>query len=91
MQTPVGGWHWTHSAVQLAPVVVVFATHAVPDRWNPSLQARTHFVPSHVEVPFAGSVQVAHVAPQASLVVLVTHVGLAAVPRWQKPGVLHTT
>lgn len=91
MQAGVAPVHWMHAAVQLAPVVLVFATHAFPHKWKPSAQMITHDVPLQVDVPLAGSLQVAQVGPHASFVLLATHVGLAAVPRWQKPGVLHTT
>jgi hypothetical protein len=44
-----------------------------------------------VTEPFAGAVQVRHDGPQASAVSFGTQVGVAAVPRRQKPGVLQTT
>jgi len=84
-----------HAAVQDAPVALLSgaqgAVGPVPHGWKPVLQARTQAVPLQVTVPFGSAVHVAPVAPQASLVVLGTHVGAAAVPRWQKPGVLQTT
>ena len=75
----------------MAPVVLVSATQLVPHMWKPVLQAGTQAVPLQVTVPFAGGVQVAHDGPQAATVSLDTQVGAAAVPRWQKPGVLQTT
>jgi hypothetical protein len=83
--------HWVHAAVQFAPVVFVSGAHVVPHRWNPALHAGTQAVPLQVTVPFAGGVQVVHEAPQAAMVSFATHVGAAAVPRRQKPGVLQTT
>jgi hypothetical protein len=83
--------HCTHAAVQFAPVVFVSGAHVLPHRWKPALQAGTQAVPLQVTVPFAGAVQVAHEGPQAATVSLATHVGEAAVPRRQKPGVLQTT
>ena len=83
--------HWVHAAVQLAPVVFVSGAQVVPHRWNPALHAGTQAVPLQVTVPFAGAVQVVHEGPQAATVSFATHVGAAAVPRRQKPGVLQTT
>ena len=80
-----------HAAVQLAPVVFVSATHVVPHRWVLAGHAGTQDVPLHVTVPPVGAVQVAHEGPQAAMVSLATQVGWPAVPRRQKPGVLHTT
>ena len=86
---PVG--HCVQAAVHMAPVVLLSETQLVPHMWKPALQAGTQAVPLHVTVPFAGGVQVAHAAPQALTVSLDTQVGVAAVPRRQKPGVLQTT
>jgi hypothetical protein len=44
-----------------------------------------------VAAPFAGTVQVRQLGPQAWMVLLATQVGAVAVPRRQKPGVLQTT
>jgi hypothetical protein len=41
--------------------------------------------------PFVGGRQFRHDGPQAEGMSLVTQVGDAAVPRWQKPGVLQAT
>lgn len=86
--------HWMQAAVQLAPLELSGAqvpVAAAPHRWKPVLHARTHEFPLQLTVPFAGAVQVAHEAPHASTVSLVTQVGAWAVPRKQKPGVLQMT
>ncbi len=80
-----------HATVHWAPVVLLSGAQVVPHRWKPALQAGTQAVPLQVTVPFAGGVQVVHVAPQAAMVSLATQVGNAVVPRRQKPGVLQTT
>ena len=78
---PVG--QWMHVAVQLAPVVFVSGAHVVPHRWKPALHVSTQDVPLQVAVPFVSVGQTVHVAPQAAMVSLATHVGAAAVPPGQ--------
>jgi hypothetical protein len=56
--------HAVHEDPQ--PLTEVFATQALPHRWYPTLQVKSHAVPLQIGVAFAGVVQVAQ-APLQSL------------------------
>jgi hypothetical protein len=95
--------HATHGVAELTQNFVSLAQVAaavgpvIGQRWYPVLQARTHApvvqatVPVTVAPSKGGGVQVAQDVPQAVTVVLVTQVGVARVPRRQKPGASHWT
>jgi len=83
MQTWAPG-HAVHDAPQCA-LSLLAAQLLSEHRWKLASQAYTHAVPLQVTEPFVGFVVVQSVqlAPHASAVVLTTHVGADAVPRWQ--------
>ncbi len=64
-----------HGAHDVAPQVAMSAllTHALPQRWNPELQAKSQVVPSHVGVAFAGTMHGEHDMPQDATLALLAH------------------
>ncbi len=67
-----GTGHARQEAPQL--LVLVFETHAPPQRWNPALHTNPHDEPSHVEVEFAGGAgHGTHDVPHELTLLLLTH------------------
>jgi hypothetical protein len=70
--------HCVHDAPHRAPVVLLLVAQVLSGQmWKPVLQEGTQEVPLQSTVPFVGAVQGVHVAPQAALVSLRMHVGVA--------------
>ena len=70
---PAGTAHAVQPMAVHPEATLLFATHVVPQRWNPALQAGTQ-VPApaglQVTVPLAGAVHTLHMFPQDVIAVL---------------------
>ncbi len=64
-----------HGVQEVAPQVAtsVLLTQALPQRWNPELHAKSHVVPSHVAVAFAGTMHGEQDVPHDVTLVLFAH------------------
>lgn len=80
-------------AAQLLPheavLVLLLATHVVPQAWNPVLQLTPHVVELQIGLPFAGSAHALHPPaehPDATLLLATHEVGFAAGQPWLPAG-----
>jgi hypothetical protein len=60
--------HALHELPQL--LTLVFDRHALPQRWKPALQVKSHALPEQLGVALAGVVHAAHAPPQSRKPVL---------------------